>query len=199
MRRMVRTPTLAAAPHRIRIIGGRWKRTPLVVPEVPGLRPTPDRVRETVFNWLGQTLDGRSCLDLFAGSGALGLEAASRGASHVLCVERDRTACATIRRTLQKLDAPMVDLRESDAERVAHALADAGRTFDVVFLDPPFREGWIARILPLATRLLSDDGALYVESEAALDEATLLAFGLEVERRASAGQVHYHLLRKRAV
>ena len=96
-------PAAAPRKHQVRIIGGQWKRTPLIVPELDGLRPTPDRVRETVFNWLGQTLEGKRCLDLFAGTGALGFEAASRGAARVVSVEPHRAAATAIRQTIAKL------------------------------------------------------------------------------------------------
>ncbi|HEU4622262.1 MAG TPA: 16S rRNA (guanine(966)-N(2))-methyltransferase RsmD [Burkholderiaceae bacterium] len=198
MKTSPRSPASPSPPHRVRIIGGQWKRTPLAVPEIAGLRPTPDRVRETLFNWLGQDLAGRSCLDLFAGSGALSFEAASRGAAPVVCVERDRTACTAIRRSIEKLSADAMELHEADAERVARQFIVAKRCFDIVLLDPPFRAEWIDRMLPLAAALLAPDGDLYVEAESALDSSVVEPLGLTVRRQGSAGQVHYHVLSRAA-
>lgn len=183
--------------HRVRIIGGRWKRTPLAVPDVDGLRPTPDRVRETLFNWLGGDLPGLSCLDLFAGTGALGLEAASRGAGEVLLVESDRRAARALAATLARLDARGVALLVGDA---LTALADArraGRRFDLVFLDPPFGRGWLEKVLPRMVDVAAPGARVYVESDAALDQAgvdRMLGAGWELVRAGRAGQVFYHLL-----
>ncbi len=184
----------AARKHLVRIIGGQWKRTPLTVPELEGLRPTPDRVRETLFNWLGQDLAGKQCLDLFAGTGALGFEAASRGAARVVSVDAHRAAAAAIRQTIAKLNARQIEFHQADALAMLTALERAGERFDLVFLDPPFRQDWLARVLPRVIGLLAPDGAIYVESETALDAAPLQAQGLHLERAAAAGQVHYHLL-----
>jgi len=185
-------PAARGAPHRVRIVGGTWKRTPLVVPDVPGLRPTPDRVRETLFNWLGQSLDGKSCLDPFAGSGALGLEAASRGARRVVMVERDRTALAAIRAAIERLQATQVELVAGDAfDAIAH-LARAGERFDLVLLDPPFGEGLAERVLPLLPALLAPGARVYVETGTRFDAPA----GWRVERAERAGNVHYHLLRR---
>ena len=187
------------AAHRVRIVGGRWKRTPLDVPDVQGLRPTPDRVRETLFNWLGQDLDGLDCLDLFAGTGALGLEAASRGAARVLLVESDRRAANAIASALERLDAREVTLLRGDALSAIANARQAGRRFDLVFLDPPFGGGWLERILPLLAPVLAPGARVYVESDAALPAAApdeLLGPGWQVVRADRAGQVFYHLLRK---
>ncbi|WP_085315126.1 16S rRNA (guanine(966)-N(2))-methyltransferase RsmD [Derxia lacustris] len=190
-----RSPRTAAAgaSHRLRIIGGQWKRTPIPVPEGEGLRPTPDRVRETLFNWLGQQLDGLSCLDLFAGSGALSFEAASRGAARVVAVDRSRAAIASIRALAGKLGAGTILALAADALVHAERAARDGERFDLVFLDPPFRDGWIERSLPLALQLLRPGGRIYVEAE---DDITPLAaeLGLATLRHDRAGQVHYHLL-----
>ena len=121
----------------VRIIGGLWKRSKLAVPDLPGLRPTPDRVRETVFNWLGQTLAGLRVLDLYAGSGALGLEAASRGAASVLLIEQHPRCVAAIAAAAQRLGATQVQVRAADALASAQSLARAGERFDVIFIDPP--------------------------------------------------------------
>ncbi|MCL4184212.1 MAG: 16S rRNA (guanine(966)-N(2))-methyltransferase RsmD [Burkholderiaceae bacterium] len=180
------------ASHRVRIVGGQWKRTPLAVPDVPGLRPTPDRVRETLFNWLGQTLEGRACLDPFAGSGALGLEAASRGARRVVMIERDRTALAVIRAAIERLHAAQVELSAGDAFEALARLARGGERFDVVLLDPPFGQGLVERALPLLPALLAPAARVYVETDAAFEAPP----GWRVERRDRAGNVHYHLIHR---
>lgn len=182
-------------PHAIRIIGGDWKRTPLPVLDLDGLRPTPDRVRETLFNWLGQRLDGQRCLDLFAGSGALGFEAASRGAARVLMVERNARAAAQLRANQAHLSATTIEIAEADALRLAASLAPG--SFDVVFLDPPFGDDLLDRALELTVPLLSADGMLYVESGDALDAAQIEALaGWSIVRQGKAGAVHYHLLQR---
>jgi 16S rRNA (guanine966-N2)-methyltransferase len=183
------------APHAIRIIGGDWKRTPLPVLDLDGLRPTPDRVRETLFNWLGQRLEGQRCLDLFAGSGALGFEAASRGAARVLMVERNARAAAQLRANQEKLAARSIEIAEADALRLGASLAPG--LFDVVFLDPPFDSDLLARALALAVPLVAADGFLYVEAGDALDIAQTEALaGWSIVRQGKAGAVHFHLLQR---
>jgi 16S rRNA (guanine966-N2)-methyltransferase len=203
MNRMSRTspvraksaPSGRGQPHSIRIIGGDWKRTPLPVLDLDGLRPTPDRVRETVFNWLGQRLDGQRVFDMFAGSGALGFEAASRGAARVLMVERNGRAAAQLRANQTKLAASAVEVAEADALRLAASLAPG--SFDVVFLDPPFGEDLLGRALELAAPLVSEGGFLYVESGELLDTAANAGLtGWSVVRHGKAGAVHYHLLQR---
>ncbi|QGZ60490.1 16S rRNA (guanine(966)-N(2))-methyltransferase RsmD [Paraburkholderia acidisoli] len=181
--------------HTIRIIGGDWKRTPLPVLDLDGLRPTPDRVRETLFNWLGQRLDGLRCLDLFAGSGALGFEAASRGAARVVMVERSGRAAAQLRANQTRLNARSIEIAEADALRLAANLAPA--SFDIVFLDPPFGDtALLDRSLALAVPLVAPEGWLYVESGARLDPAAQPALaGWSVVKEGKAGAVFYHLLR----
>ncbi|OLL33297.1 16S rRNA (guanine(966)-N(2))-methyltransferase RsmD [Burkholderia sp. SRS-W-2-2016] len=182
-------------PHAIRIIGGDWKRTPLPVLDLDGLRPTPDRVRETLFNWLGQRLDGQHCLDLFAGSGALGFEAASRGAARVLMVERNGRAAGQLRANQQRLEARMIEIAEADGLRLAASLAPA--SFDVVFLDPPFDADLLGKALELSVPLVRADGFLYVESGDALEPASHAPLaGWEVVRQGKAGAVHFHLLQR---
>ncbi len=177
------------APGRIRIVGGLWKRTPLQVIDAPGLRPTPDRVRENLFNWLGPTLQGQRALDLFAGTGALGLEALSRGAAHVHFNEPRREAAQAIETLLRRLQRPPgADWRVSqqDATHCVASLAPA--SLDLVFLDPPFHQGWLARILPALMPCLAPAARLYVEAE-----EPVAVPGLRLLRSGRAGQVHYHL------
>ena len=177
----------------VRIIAGQWRRRLLPFPETEGLRPTPDRVRETLFNWLGQTLDGQRCLDLFAGSGALGFEAASRGAAEVILVERAPKVAKALEDNAQLLDAGRVmKIVRADAVEFASSLGASGQRFDVVFLDPPYNKGWLERVMPSVEALLADDGVLYVEAERALDGWG----GLRTVRDGRAGQVYYHLMQK---
>jgi 16S rRNA (guanine966-N2)-methyltransferase len=194
-----------APPRQIRIIGGAWRRTLLPVIDEQGLRPTPDRVRETLFNWLDQRLDGMRCLDMFAGSGGLGFEAASRGAARVLMVERSSRAARQLRAIQEKLHADAVEIVEADAIRFA-ATQPAG-AFDVVFLDPPFGAGLLDAALRVAAPLVGPDGVIYVETDARLRAAGDVAgeamppgqqipAGWAVIRDGKAGAVHYHLLRR---
>lgn len=185
-------PARRALPHAVRIIGGQWKRTRLPVADKAGLRPTPDRVRETLFNWLGQDLTGWRCLDAFAGSGALGFEAASRGAADVVLLERDRSLAQGLEQLRLRLAADAVRVHSADALRW---MADAAPAlFDLVFLDPPFDAGLVAPALALVPRLLADGGQVYVESHAAPDDEALAQLGWQVRRASRAGQVHFCLL-----
>lgn len=172
---------------RVRIVGGQWRSRLIDVAKSPGLRPTPDRVRETLFNWLGQDLDGLSCLDLFAGTGILGFEAASRGAAHVSMVECNPRVFANLRTTQITLQAAQVELIRSDALEFAHSCS---RRFDLVFLDPPYNQGWLDRIEPMLGRLLNPEGWLYVEAEAPLNGLG----GWKVVKQGRAGQVNFHLM-----
>ncbi|HEY0845348.1 MAG TPA: 16S rRNA (guanine(966)-N(2))-methyltransferase RsmD [Noviherbaspirillum sp.] len=192
--------------QQVRIIGGQWKRTPLSVLDAEGLRPTPDRVRETVFNWLTHLLDGNwssiRCLDLFAGTGALGFEAASRGAASVTMVEDNPAAVRQLEATKAKLNAGHVTVRRGNALTIAGSLASTASAvearFDVVFLDPPYRQGWLEKTLPLCARLLADGGLVYAESEMPLDAEPLPEWlaGWHVIRADKAGMVFYHLLQR---
>jgi 16S rRNA (guanine(966)-N(2))-methyltransferase RsmD len=185
------------APAReVRIIGGQWRRTRLAVLERPGLRPTPDRVRETLFNWLGQDLTGWRCVDAFAGTGALGFEAASRGAADVLLVEQDAALAALLRQTVQRLAAITVQVRRGDG--VAALRAVAAGSVDLALLDPPFdAAALLAPALAAATAAVRSGGWVYLEAPAPCDAAALHAFGLQVHRHLKAGAVYAHLLRKR--
>jgi 16S rRNA (guanine(966)-N(2))-methyltransferase RsmD len=178
----------------VRLIGGRWKRSKLPVADAPGLRPTPDRVRETLFNWLGQDLTGWRCLDAFAGSGALGFEAASRGAASVVLLERDRAVAARLEATRLRLDASQVRVEGVDA--LAWMDRCAGATFDLVFVDPPFDSDLLEPAAALARRLVSAGGFLYVESGQALDAPPWAQQGYTLHRQGRAGAVHFHLLRR---
>ena len=176
----------------VRIIGGNWRRRVLSFPDSEGLRPTPDRVRETVFNWLGQDLSGQTCLDLFAGSGALGFEAASRGAAKVVMVEQSAKALAALEENARLLEAGgRLQIVRADAVKFASSLCAAGSRFDVLFLDPPYKKGWIERLMPVLPILLADDGVLYVEAESALESCGQW----RTVRSGRAGQVFYHLMR----
>lgn len=151
------------SPGRIRIIGGQWRRRQLPVPNYPGLRPTPDRLRETLFNWLQDCIDGARCLDLFAGSGALGFEAASRGAAEVVLVERDPALARALEEQVSVLQAAQMQVRCSDA---LHCLNQPQDPFDIIFLDPPFGTDLLPQCLDLiaANAMLRTGGRVYVET-----------------------------------
>lgn len=174
----------------VRIVGGEWRRRVLRFPDSQGLRPTPDRVRETLFNWLGQDLTGQTCLDLFAGSGALGFEAASRGADRVVLVEQAPRVLAALKENSEILGAgARVEVVRSDALQY---LVSTGSTFDTVFLDPPFKQGWMDRLAKYLPQVLNRDGAIYVEAEYEIDSLG----DWRTVRRGRAGEVHFHLLRR---
>jgi 16S rRNA (guanine966-N2)-methyltransferase len=176
--------------NQLRIIGGQWRGRKIVFPPEPGVRPTPDRVRETLFNWLGQDLVGRATLDAYAGTGALSLESLSRGATRAVAVDRNPRLIHALEATGERLGAEGLELHRADA--LAY-LATEPRRFDVVFLDPPFDADPWSELLPLAARCLSPDGLIY--AEAPMRVVPGAALGLEVLRCDRAGQVHYHLLR----
>jgi 16S rRNA (guanine966-N2)-methyltransferase len=174
----------------VRIIGGEWRRRVLRFPESEGLRPTPDRVRETLFNWLGQDMDGLHCLDLFAGSGALGFEAASRGAAKVVMVETAPKVLAALEENLRMLGASArLEIVRTDAVKFA---TSTDLRFDVLFLDPPYHQGWLERLAPLLPRIAADDALLYVEAETALEACG----DWRTVRHGKAGQVFYHLMQR---
>ncbi len=177
----------------MRLIGGQWRRSTLPVADRPGLRPTPDRVRETLFNWLGQDLAGWRCLDAFAGSGALGFEAASRGAAEVVLIERDAALVRSLLATKDRLNADNLRIEAGDALVWMTRCTQA--RFDLVLLDPPFDAGLQTPALAAAAPLLVDSGCIYLESAAALAGDAVPA-GLMVYRQGRAGQVHYHLLQR---
>lgn len=192
--------------HQVRIIGGQWKRTPLPVLDAEGLRPTTDRVRETVFNWLTHLLGSDwgqlRCLDVFSGSGALGFEAASRGASHVALLENHPEALRHLRAAKDKLAARQVEITGGDALASLRRLAtnaDKSQHFDVIFVDPPYHLGWLDRVMPLFDQLLADHGLVYVECEMPLEGTSVPAWmdGWEVVRADKAGMVFYHVLQRK--
>ena len=155
---------MSAVPrrHEVRLIGGQWKRSKLPVADAPGLRPTPDRVRETVFNWLGQDLTGWRCLDAFAGSGALGFEAASRGATEVVLLERDRRISARLALAKDRLAARQLRIETVDA--LGWMARCAAASFELVFIDPPFDSALVEPALALTQRLVVPQGFVYVEA-----------------------------------
>lgn len=179
--------TAPRAPQQLRIIGGAWRSRRIPIADRPDLRPTPDRVRETLFNWLGQLLAGESCLDLYAGSGALGFEAASRGASRVVMVERDPIALAVLARSRTLLGAGNVEILSCDA---LEYLRRNGERFDLVFLDPPFRQNPWAKLLALLPGRLAPPARVYVEAAARVEPPPPWS---EL-RHGRAGQVSYQLL-----
>ena len=188
---------VAAAPKgagEIRIIGGQWKRTRLPVAQRPGLRPTPDRVRETLFNWLGQDLAGWRCLDAFAGTGALGLEAASRGAASVLLVENDAALVAQLQVLQAKLQASAVRLQRGDGVSALKQATPA--SLDLVLLDPPFDGPFFEPALQAAAQAVAAEGFIYLEAPRLWTDEELAAHGLVLYRHLKAGAVHAHLLQR---
>ncbi len=182
----------AGGSHTVRIVGGRWKRSRLGVVALPGLRPTPDRVRETVFNWLGQDLTGWRCIDAFAGTGALGFEAASRGADEVLLVEQDRGLVLQLAQVKARLQADQVRVLRGDG--VAALAGLPAGSMDVVFLDPPFDSGLFDVSLRAAAAALRPGGSVYLEAPVRWDAAMASVCGFLVVRHLKAGAVHAHLL-----
>ena len=192
-------------PHQVRIIGGQWKRTPLPVLDAEGLRPTPDRVRETVFNWITHLIDGDwaqvACLDLFAGSGALGFEAASRGARRVVMVENSSPAVRQLEVNRDKLKADAIAILRGDALPAARNAAQREPGgYSLLFIDPPYHQGWLEKVLPACMTLLTPSGLVYAEAEFPLDgdDAPAWMQDWEVVRADKAGMVFYHLLQRKS-
>ena len=182
----------------VRIIGGKWRSRKISVPSIEGLRPTPDSVRETVFNWLQHDIAGARCLDLFSGSGAMAFEALSRGARQVTMIEQAKLACKNLYDTAEKLQA------EPNSYTIVQqdVITWLGKTklhheaFDLIFLDPPYHQDWLSKVLPLlfcTPGLLSPDCFIYLESEQVLSQA-LLPKGAEIIKHKTAGMVHYSLV-----
>ena len=196
MTRPASKKTAPAAPNRLRIVGGLWRGMRIDFPAIEAIRPSPDRVRETLFNWLQAQIVGTRCLDLFAGSGALGIEALSRGASEVTFVDREPQVGRHLTQTLQRLGATGASVEIEEATRF---LNRPPRPFDVVFLDPPFASALLqAAFTRLPQGWLSPEAHIYVECPADTPLPPLPA-GWSVYRSKQAGQVGYHLLRATAV
>lgn len=189
------------APGQVRVIGGLWKRSNIPVKDALGLRPTPERVRETLFNWIGPSIVGSHCLDLFAGSGALGLEALSRGAAWVQFNETNAQALASLRALLLKLQQPPFASWQFSGQDALQALKDSrllaqmeDRKLDFAFLDPPFGHDWLLKVVPRLAPLLAPAAKIYIESEAPFAYP-----GLNLLKSGKAGQVHYHLFQNALV
>lgn len=203
MRRMKQDPnkrpvrphrSQAVHSHEVRIIGGQWKRSKLQVADKVGLRPTPDRVRETLFNWLGQDLTGWRCLDAFAGTGALGFEAASRGATQVQLVEHDAALVAQLKRVQIQLQADAVQVTRGDGVAVLrHALAGSQ---DLILIDPPFDSNVFESAVMAAAQAVALTGFIYLEAPRKWTDEQLQPAGLQLHRHLKAGMVHAHLLKR---
>ncbi len=182
-------------PGEVRIIGGQWRRTPIRVIDMQGLRPTPDRVRETLFNWLGQDLTGYSCADLFAGTGALGFEAASRGATKVWIFEQSPPLIELLEKLKSKLKAEAVQIKKGEGVSLLKGLPP--NSMDVIFIDPPFDTKNLYELaLGAASDQLAQGGVIYLESAKKFDNEHLLSYGLSVFKHLKAGAVHAHLLKR---
>jgi len=188
-------PTQRNTPRKIRIIGGLWKRTPIAVVDEPGLRPTPDRVRETVFNWMAHLkpdLSACTGLDLFAGTGALGFELASRGAQRVVLVERSKKSLAALHALKTKLAANQIEIVAGDALTLIQRFAP--QHFDLIFVDPPYASGLLRPALTAAKRTLKPEGLMYAEDQKPIQPEDAAALGLRLVRTDQAGTVCFHLL-----
>lgn len=173
--------------NQVRINAGVWRSRILKFPTVEGLRPTPDRVRQTVFNWLGQDLTGKTCLDLFAGTGAMGFEALSRNAKSVTMIEQSGVAFKALKQNETLLNAINMLILQQDA---LVFLSQNKQLFDIIFCDPPYNKSWLPQLLPLLKQHLALNGRLYVEAEYALQDDDVW----QVQKRGKAGNVVYHLL-----
>jgi len=206
-KKSAKVPVHRAPPaQQVRIIGGLWKRTQLPVLDAAGLRPTPDRVRETVFNWINHLWHAQwtaaDCLDLFAGSGALGFEAASRGARSVTLIDSHTPVVRQLEAVKAKLKADNVTVLRGEALALAQNMALRGQRFRLIFLDPPYSHDFLSKSLPLCASLLEAGGLVYAEAGAPLPFAPEDGSGVpewlapwEAIRADKAGGVFYHLLR----
>jgi len=176
----------------VRINAGEWRSRLIKFPDAIGLRPTPERVRQTVFNWLGQDLSGLSCLDLFAGTGVMGFEALSRGALTATLVEKSTSAYKALIENKQLLKAEQASLRHQDALQF---LSQNSQKFNLIFLDPPYHMQWLDKVLPQLLSHLLEDGLVYAESEFALDPSSEMMQGWQTIKQSKAGNVFYHLLK----
>jgi 16S rRNA (guanine(966)-N(2))-methyltransferase RsmD len=183
-------------PGEVRIIGGIYKRSKLPVADKPGLRPTPDRVRETLFNWLGQDLTGWRCIDIFAGTGALGFEAASRGAAEVLLCEQDPQLVLKLKALQERLQAGSVRVERGDG--VGLLRRQSPGSMQLVFIDPPFESTLFEPALKAAADAIAPQGLVYLEAPRSWTAEELAPLGLVVWRSSKAGAVHFHLLARPA-
>lgn len=181
----------ASKTNQVRINAGVWRSRLLKFPDVEGLRPTPERVRQTVFNWLGQDLTGKTCLDLFAGTGAFGFEALSRNAKNVVMVENSGLAYQSLIQNQQLLNANNSQILRQD---ILAFLSQNTQLFDVIFCDPPYHKAWLEKILPSLNLHLSPNGLLYIEAEFSLESREMLS-GWQPVKQNKAGNVYYHLLK----
>ena len=181
-------------PGEVRIIGGLYKRSKIPVGSQPGLRPTPDRVRETLFNWLGQDLSGWRCADVFAGTGVLGFEAASRGALEVLVFEQDAALADKLKALQAKLKASMVKVERGDGVSLLRRINPG--SLQLVFLDPPYESNQFESALKAAALAIATPGFIYLEAAKPWTDDELAACGLKLHRFGKAGAVHFHLLVK---
>lgn len=180
--------TIKTTTNQVRINAGVWRSRMLKFPDAEGLRPTPERVRQTVFNWLGQDLTGKTCLDLFAGTGAFGFEALSRSAKNVTMIEFSRAAYQALIQNKTQLKAENIEIFNQDA---LHFLNHNTQQFDVIFVDPPYQKGWLDKLLPVLKAHLLVNGLIYVEAEFAISDSAIW----QVVKQGKAGNVFYHLLK----
>ena len=176
--------------NQVRIGGGEWRSRLLSFPDQAGLRPTPDRVRQTLFNWLGQDLEGLVCLDLFSGTGVMGFEALSRGAQKAILVEKSAAAYKALQLNQRLLNAQHANILNVDALQF---LTQNLLLFDVIFLDPPYKQGWLAKLLPVLKPHLKPEGVVYAEAEFFIEDDS----DWQVMKHGKAGNVFYHLLKSR--
>ena len=176
----------------VRINAGEWRSRLIKFPDAIGLRPTPERVRQTLFNWLGQDLTGLTCLDLFTDTGVMGFEALSRGALSATLVEKSSPAYKALIQNKQLLKAEQAIVRHQDALQF---LSQNSQKFNLVFLDPPYHLQWLDKVLPQLHLHLCHGGLVYTEAEYALDEASEMLQGWQLIKQSKAGNVFYHLLK----
>ena len=184
--------TKNSTTNQVRINAGIWRSRLLKFPDVEGLRPTPERVRITVFNWLGQDLTGKTCLDLFAGTGAFGFEALSRNAKSVTMIENSPTAYNALLQNQTMLKAENCQILQQDALLfLAQNKQMPTQKYDIIFCDPPYNKNWLDKLLPVLNQQLSKDGMLYVEAEFKIQSSD----NWQVSKQDKAGNVYYHLLK----
>jgi len=181
--------------HNVRIIAGRWRGRHIHFPHVAAIRPTPDRVRETVFNWLMHDIVGAHCLDAFAGSGAMGLEALSRGAAQVVFLDKHPDVVKGLKQILSELELDTeAVVKKTDTTKWLKRPCES--PFNIIFIDPPFHRGLVVPVLAgiIEFGWLAADGLIYIESENEVDEAAVASFELRILKQKKSGDVHYALL-----